>query len=118
MSYNFNSSLTMDSCWCEYTLVTIDNETTDPPNKYYLFQNYPNPFNPTTTIAYAIPERGIVSLKVYDVLGREIETLVNDYKRSGQYEVNFDATHQSSGVYFYTLQAGNYRDIKKMLLLR
>jgi len=87
-------------------------------NYYKLQQNYPNPFNPTTTIKYQIPELSFVILKVYDVLGNEIETLVNKEKAVGNYEVNFNAASLPSGVYFYRLQAGNFVDIKKMVLLK
>ena len=83
-----------------------------------LEQNYPNPFNPTTTIKYQIPELSFVTLKIYDVLGNEISTLINEEKPAGSYEVEFDAKILSSGVYFYRLQTGNYVETKKMVLLR
>lgn len=83
-----------------------------------LYQNHPNPFNPMTTIRYEIPRSGVVSLKVYDVLGREVKTLVNEVKRIGRYEVRFDASGLASGVYFYRLQADSYTSVKKMLVLR
>jgi ligand-binding sensor domain-containing protein len=91
---------------------------------YILLQNYPNPFNPSTTIKYSIPVdpasagRPTVSLKVYDLLGREIATLVNGEKSPGNYEVNFDGTGLTSGIYFYTIRAGNFVLSKKMLLLK
>ncbi|MEJ2195854.1 MAG: T9SS type A sorting domain-containing protein [Ignavibacteriaceae bacterium] len=89
---------------------------------YSLFQNYPNPFNPSTSIQYAIISRQIVQLKVYDVLGNEIATLVNEEKPAGIYEVEFSATsggrELTSGVYFYKLQTENYSSTKKMILLR
>ena len=80
--------------------------------------NYPNPFNPTTEISYQIPKDGLVSLKVFDALGRKVRTLVNEYKSQGKYSVNFDAGNLSSGVYFYQLKTGNYTSIKKMILLK
>ena len=83
-----------------------------------LSQNYPNPFNPTTKIKYQIPTGGIVSLKVYDVLGREVAALVNEEKPTGSYVVEFDASNLASGVYFYSLQTGNFIQTKKMILLR
>ena len=85
---------------------------------YVLAQNYPNPFNPTTTISYTIPEDGMVTLKVYDVLGREVATLVNEAQKVGRYEVNFDASRLASGVYFYRLAAGSHVITKKMLMLK
>jgi len=85
---------------------------------YYIHQNFPNPFNPTTTIKYQIPEISFVTLKVYDVLGNEITTLVSDEKSAGYYEVEFNASSLSSGIYFYRLQAGNYAETKKMILIK
>lgn len=88
------------------------------PSKYQLFQNYPNPFNPTTIIKYTIPEANHVILKVFNMLGTEIITLVNEYQNSGVYEVQFDARNLSSGVYLYKIQAGKFVDSKKLLLLK
>ena len=88
------------------------------PMEFALRQNYPNPFNPSATINYQIPELSNVTLKVYDVLGNVIETLVNEEKQSGIYNVEFDATGLSSGIYLYRLQAGNFIETKKMLLLK
>jgi hypothetical protein len=90
------------------------------PDRFHLDQNYPNPFNPTTTIRYAIPAgtNGRASLRVYDLLGREVATLVNEVKQPGTYAVQFDARRLASGVYFYRLQAGAFVDVKKMLLVR
>ncbi|RCK73610.1 MAG: Beta-galactosidase [Ignavibacteriae bacterium] len=88
------------------------------PEHYSLHHNYPNPFNFKTVIGYALPEPGFVTLKVYDVLGREVSTLLNEYKEAGYYEVSWDASSQPSGVYFYKLQAGNFTSVKKMLLMK
>ena len=88
------------------------------PTRYFLYQNYPNPFNPVTTIKYAIPKAVDVELKVFDILGREIKTLVNDTKKPGYYEVQFNAGYFASGVYFYRLKAGEYVKTGKMLLLK
>lgn len=85
---------------------------------YYISQNYPNPFNPSTNFKFSIPKSGFVTIKVYDVLGKEINTLVNQFKSAGSYIVPFDATSLSSGVYFYTFESGNYRFINKMLLIK
>ena len=88
------------------------------PKEYNLAQNYPNPFNPTTTIQYSIPHRSNVELKVYDVLGNEVAILINEEKERGVYTVSFDATGLASGMYLYRLQAGNFVETKKMILLR
>ena len=88
------------------------------PTQYSLRQNYPNPFNPTSTIQYAIPDGGLVTLKVYDILGKEVATLVNEEKSTGVYEVNFSASQLTSGVYFYTIIAGSFVETKKMILLK
>jgi hypothetical protein len=96
-----------------------------------LAQNYPNPFNPTTKIKYTIPtstvssplpkgrtKEGFITLKVYDVLGNELSTLVNEEKPAGEYETEFVGTGLPSGIYFYQLRAGSYLETKKMVLLR
>ncbi|MFA7362206.1 MAG: C25 family cysteine peptidase [Candidatus Kapaibacterium sp.] len=88
------------------------------PNVYSLSQNYPNPFNPTTKINFALPKQGFVSLKIYDVLGREVRSLVNEVKSAGSYTVDFNASEYSSGVYFYKLESNGFSDIKKMMLIK
>ncbi len=93
------------------------------PNQYDLFQNYPNPFNPATTINYSIPKTSLVTIKVYDVLGREITTLINEEKKPGNYNLEFNASKLASGIYFYQLHASNgsaqsFISTKKMLLLK
>jgi len=85
---------------------------------YFLNQNYPNPFNPTTTITYQIPELSFVTLKVYDVLGSEIATLINEERPAGKYEVEFTAKNLPSGIYFYRFQTSSFRETKKMVLLK
>ena len=80
--------------------------------------NYPNPFNPTTIISYQLPKEGMVTIKIFDALGREVKTLVNEFKLHGKYTVSFDASNLASGVYFYQLKSGNYASIKKMILLK
>jgi len=95
-------------------------------NSYYLFQNYPNPFNPSTRINYNVGEPGLVQLKVFNVLGVEVASLVNEFKNSGDYSVDFSATggsasggnvsNLSSGVYFYTLSVNNFTQTRKMIL--
>ncbi len=86
------------------------------PKEYALSQNYPNPFNPTTTIEYTIPKNGNVSLKVYDITGKEAATLIDKYQNAGTYITMWDASNFSSGVYFYRIISGNYVDTKKMVL--
>lgn len=94
-------------------------EKNEPPSKFSLMQNYPNPFNPTTRITYSLPHLSKVTLRVFDVLGREVDTLIeNRIVNSGLHEVAFDAFNLPSGIYFYSLYAGNYINTKKMLLLR
>jgi len=85
---------------------------------YKLIQNYPNPFNPSTKISYSIKEDGFVTLKVYDILGVEIATLVNEQKTAGSYEADFNASHLPSGMYIYKLHASSFTDVKKMLLTK
>jgi len=98
--------------------VGIEEELVNIPKNFIMMQNYPNPFNPTTSIQYAISSRQFVLLKVYDVLGNEIETLVNEEKPAGTYEITWYAENLPSGVYFYQLNAGEYTAVKKMLLLK
>lgn len=85
---------------------------------YILFQNYPNPFNPNTTIEYFVPNMSFVTLKIFDVLGNELYEVVNEEKMAGKYEIKFNAESLSSGVYFYTLQAGDFLETKKLILLK
>jgi hypothetical protein len=88
------------------------------PTIFELAQNYPNPFNPSTTIKYQLPISSKVTLKMYDVLGNEVITLLNEEKEAGAYEVIFNASNYSSGIYFYRLQAGSFVETKKMILLK
>jgi len=92
--------------------------TSEIPDSYSLGQNYPNPFNPTTKINFALPKSGLVTLKIYDVLGREVKILVNDIKQAGNYSVDFNASEFSSGVYFYRLEAGTFNETKRMLMIK
>jgi subtilisin family serine protease len=86
------------------------------PTEFNLSQNYPNPFNPATTISFALPSDNHISLKVYDILGKEVANLVDDYRSAGSYSVNFDASNLSSGIYVYKIQAGNFVDAKKLVI--
>ncbi len=96
----------------------VKQENNTIPKNFNLEQNYPNPFNPTTTINYSVSMAGLVTLKVYDELGREVETLVNEQKAPGNYIIDFNAAGLSSGVYFYQLKAEEYISTKKMILLK
>lgn len=86
--------------------------------EYKLDQNYPNPFNPSTHISYEIPQDGRVTLKVYDTIGNEVCTLVDEYKQAGQYSQNFNASNLASGIYIYKLSANGYISVKKMILMK
>ena len=86
--------------------------------EFNLQQNYPNPFNPSTTIKFSIPASGFVTLKIYDILGKEVSTLVNENKTSGVHQVSFNAAGLSSGVYFYELKMENFVSVKKLLLTK
>jgi len=103
-------------------VTNVKNETASL-NDFILYQNYPNPFNPSTKIKFKIPgqtrnDNTGVTLKVYDILGKEVATLVNEEKPAGEYEVEFDGTALASGIYFYRFRTGSFTEIKKMILLR
>jgi uncharacterized protein (TIGR02145 family) len=125
LAYNSSASSIYD--WfkvMKYSIRCVKNDPTGVlnesfiPDKFILMQNYPNPFNPSTKISYQIPEMSFVKLKVLDILGNEIETLVNEEKFIGSYDFEFDAAGLTSGIYFYQLKAGNYIETKKMLYLK
>ncbi|HEY3251766.1 MAG TPA: T9SS type A sorting domain-containing protein [Ignavibacteria bacterium] len=101
-----------------YTCPVGGIQTIEVPFTYRLSQNYPNPFNPQTTIKYGLPKPGMTRLVVYDILGRVVTTLVNEYKTAGLYDVNFDGSNLASGIYFYNLESGDYKETKKMLLIK
>src|SRR4030095_12690895 len=88
------------------------------PSSYVLSQNYPNPFNPTTNIKFSLPKAGNVKMVVFDILGREVTTLVNEFKSAGNYIVDFNAANFASGVYFYNLRVNDFSETKKMLLIK
>jgi hypothetical protein len=101
--------------------VSVDKNQTDCAHiaqKYYLNQNYPNPFNPNTTIQFSIPHQDFVSLKIFNILGQEVVTLLSHNIPAGSHSVNWDASRCASGVYFYRLQVGSFCEIKKLLLLK
>ncbi|MCH8033899.1 MAG: T9SS type A sorting domain-containing protein [Bacteroidetes bacterium] len=95
-----------------------DKEKNRLPKEYVLEQNYPNPFNPTSKISYSIQKDGLVSLKVYDILGKEVASLVNEPKIAGTYNIEFNASNLPSGIYFYRIQTGTFIDTKKLILLK
>ncbi|MGE5400305.1 MAG: two-component regulator propeller domain-containing protein, partial [Ignavibacteriales bacterium] len=99
-------------------LTDVKKDKPSEPKCFLLHQNYPNPFNPSTTLSYSIPEGKMVTLKVYDMLGKEIAALVNEYKEAGTHSVQFNASSLPSGVYIYTIQAGELRDSRKLMLLK
>ncbi len=100
-------------------LVSVgDDKVETLPTGYYLYQNFPNPFNPITTINYQIPELSFVTIKVYDVLGSEVATIVKEEKQEGGYELEFNGEELTSGVYFYRLKAGSFVETKKMVLMK
>ncbi|MEZ4823233.1 MAG: T9SS type A sorting domain-containing protein [Ignavibacteria bacterium] len=99
-------------------VVGINNLSSIVPDKYSLSQNYPNPFNPTTNVEFGIAELGFVTLKIYDGLGREVQTLVNGNLSPGNYKVDFDGSNFASGIYYYKLEAGNFVETKRMMLLK
>jgi hypothetical protein len=113
-----NSVLYVDNLNFDTHLTSVPPSSSELPSKFNLTQNYPNPFNPSTVINYQIPVEGNVTLKVYDVLGNEIATLVNEQKTEGSYEIQFDARKFTSGVYFYQLQAGSFTETKKLILMK
>jgi len=96
----------------------VNNYSNNIPEKFSLSQNYPNPFNPITNIKYQVAKTGLVTLKVFDILGNEVKTLVNEKKPAGNYEIMFDAASYPSGVYFYKLTSDNYSETKKMVLIK
>jgi hypothetical protein len=101
----------------ELTITNIENNNFSP-SEFKLNQNYPNPFNPSTVIGYQLPESNNVTLKVYDLLGREVAALVDEYKPAGSYQVEWNASDLPSGVYFYKLDTGDNSAIKKLMLLK
>ena len=114
-----NPSLKWGSTTAVVTVTGLDEELNrTKPESFELYSNYPNPFNPTTKIRYAISQTVFTTLKVYSIHGQEIASLVNEKKTPGVYEINFDGLNLASETYLYKLQAGNYIDTKKMLLLK
>jgi hypothetical protein len=113
----FGNNLYLDSI-CVVSFIGISPLSNSIPKVYSLSQNYPNPFNPSTLIKYGLPKQGVVKLVIYDVLGREVKVLVNEMKPAGNYEAIFDGSSLASGIYFYRLETGDFKDVKKMALVK
>jgi hypothetical protein len=119
--FDDNNSASDDSYWAydNFSMTLTDVKGNDVTiSSYALEQNYPNPFNPSTTIKYSVPESGLVTLKVYDVLGKEVATIINEVVNAGQHSVNFNADNLTSGIYFYEISAGDFVKTNKMMLLK
>jgi hypothetical protein len=107
-----------DSISVLISLTGVGDNTTEPMLTYKLYNNYPNPFNPSTKIKYSVAENTFVSLKIYDIAGSEVATIVNREQTAGEYEVDFNAVNLTSGVYIYKLNAGSFVETKKMILMK
>ena len=114
----FNPSDTLGFQFTASTLPLTSVKEEDVPNSYSLRQNYPNPFNPSTKINFTLAKTGYVTLKVYDVIGKLVKTLLDGYKSSGDHTINFNATNLPSGIYFYRLQSDNFNSVRKMILIK
>ncbi|MDQ3019998.1 MAG: T9SS type A sorting domain-containing protein [Bacteroidota bacterium] len=106
-----------DNCFAD-VVIGINNISHYIPKDFSLSQNYPNPFNPETVISYQLAVNSFVTLKVYDVIGKEVITLVNEKKSAGKYSVEFDGSNLSSGIYFYKIESGKFVHTKRMILLK
>jgi len=122
VGYGFNNSTmlaNMQLAQQKYNIITaVKSNTNNIPANYSLNQNYPNPFNPSTKISYQLPKSGYVTLKVYNALGKEVASLVNEEKQAGKYSVDFRALGLSSGIYFYSIHSGSYYATRKMIILK
>jgi hypothetical protein len=98
--------------------IGISQISSEVPDKYNLYQNYPNPFNPETSIKFDVPKSGIAKLKIYDMLGKEVQILHSGYLNAGKYEFKFNGKELSSGMYFYKLETENFTQIMKMVLVK
>ena len=102
----------------ENSVTGINNVQSKLPDQFILYQNFPNPFNPVTTIRFTIPKSVNTQLKVFNILGQEIEVLIDEHLKPGQYKTTWNAAHHASGVYFYQLKAGNFISVKKLVVLK
>ncbi len=112
------SPVLIDSLQLVISVTEVENGFKGAIDSYQLFDAYPNPFNSSTIIGYQIPGSGLVTLKIYDAVGKEVTTIVNEVKQAGNYKVSFTAEDLPSGIYFYKLQANNFAQTKKMILLK
>ncbi|HAX49797.1 MAG TPA: hypothetical protein DCX92_12515, partial [Bacteroidetes bacterium] len=123
-SNSFGSDTLVRTCYITVIpWMSVQQTGNEIPSEFSLSQNYPNPFNPATKIRFQIPAsvettRRVVSLRIYDISGKEISTLVNGELRPGVYEADWDASAYSSGIYFYTLTSGDFKETKKMMLIK
>jgi hypothetical protein len=101
-----------------FPVAVHDKDFLSPPTHFILYQNYPNPFNPVTTISFSLPIKSFVSLKIFDIMGRKVATIVSEELSAGTYSRQWNASNMSSGIYFYQLQAGSFIQTKKLILLR
>jgi hypothetical protein len=118
---SINDPLIKDTSDASFSIVPpsdVEIVNSDVPEDYSISQNYPNPFNPSTEIEFNLPESGLTTLKVFDILGKEITTLVNEQMQAGNYKLTFDASNLPSGIYFYSLHANDFVSTKKMVLLK
>lgn len=104
--------------FCNGTIDVGGEEEIETPKEFSLSQNYPNPFNPNTIISFAVPAQVLVTINLFDVLGRQVKLLINEIKEAGYYEINFNAANLPSGTYLYKIKAGNFIETKKMILLK
>lgn len=111
------SPLRWDSVLVSISVTDVQENSLNP-SVYKLYANYPNPFNPSTTIRYSLPEAAFTSLKIYDAIGNEVAVVVEEIKSAGSHQIEFNATGLSSGIYYYTLQAGAFKETRKMVILR
>jgi GH18 family chitinase len=118
MFWTLSQMMDGSSCPILETATSVEDTKASIITEYALYQNYPNPFNPSTVISYSLSKSNLVSLKIYDLLGKEIKTLINEQQNSGNYSVTFNARNLSSGIYFYKLQAGSFNQTKKFILLK
>ncbi|QQS38045.1 MAG: T9SS type A sorting domain-containing protein [Ignavibacteriales bacterium] len=116
--YSFNQYKLIPRKDDDFIGFTVDVNEESPINSYELSQNYPNPFNPSTQIKYSVANGSFVSLKIYNILGQEVATLVNNFQNAGSYTINFDASKLASGIYLYKIQAGEFAQVKKMMLVK
>ncbi|NIV04575.1 MAG: T9SS type A sorting domain-containing protein [Calditrichae bacterium] len=119
MTYNDKIiAATSDGLWQRDIITGVDSNDGNPAKTFALYQNYPNPFNPTTTIKFQTGDFGFVSLKIYDIVGREVAVLVNENLPAGSYEYEWDASGLRSGVYLYSLETGSFKQTRKLMVLK